>query len=202
MNELKTLAGKLAGIKIETAELERQLRNATQRRDSLLAEIQAIDAGIEASEIADAAAQAAVILGEPDNTRETAEALKVAREAAFRKPELIQQRRIADAVIDGLTCRHEEAHSRYVALTEQHRRAQIEFVEARANQAMESARDALGHVANVVAEAEAIRRVLESLGGQWTFGSIEITQYSPILNPAHDAVELMAAGLLNEIKGA
>lgn len=202
MNELKTLAGKLAGIKIETAEIERQLRNATQRRDSLLAEIQAIDAGIEAAEIADAAAQAAVILGEPDNTRETAEALKVAREAAFRKPELIQQRRIADAVIDGLARRHEEAHSRYVALTEQHRRAQIEFVEVRADRAMASARDAIGHVANAVAEAAAIRRVLESLGGRWSFGSIDINQYSPIFNPAHDAVELMAAGLMNEIKGA
>ncbi len=199
MNELKPIAAALEAVKAEVAGITKKLADATSRRDGLLAEVQGIDAAIEGAELAHAAALAAVELGEADSTKATAAALDAARAAASGKPELIQQRRTADAVIEGLTRRHAEAHSRFVAMNEQHRAAQVAFMEDRAQQAMDSARDALAQVANAVAEAAAVRRVLESVGGRWNLGSIEIGQYSPIFNPSHAAVELMVAALYSEI---
>ncbi|MBU1223092.1 MAG: hypothetical protein KKA22_12955 [Gammaproteobacteria bacterium] len=196
---LKTISAALDAAKAEVGTIQQRLADATTRRDGLLAEVQGIDTAIDGAELAHAAALAAVELGEADSTKDTAAALDAARAAESRKPELIQQRRTADAVIDGLTRRHAEAHGRYVALNEQHRAAQVTYMEDRAQQAMDSARDAIAQVANAVAEAAAVRRVLESIGGRWNLGSIEIGQYSPIFNPSHAAVELMAAALHNEI---
>lgn len=199
MTELKSISAALDAAKAEVGTIQKKLAEATARRDGLLAEVQGIDAAIEGAELAHAIALAGVELNEPADAKATAAALDAARESASRKPELIQQRRIADAVIDGLTRRHKEAHGRYIAMNEQHRAAQVAYVETKAQQAMDSARDALAQVANAVAEAAAVRRVLESIGGRWNLGSIEIGQYSPIFNPSHAAVELMAAALHNEI---
>lgn len=196
---LKTISADLNAVKAEVSTIQKRLADATPRRDSLLAEVQGIDAAIEGAELAHASALAAVELGEADNTEATADALSHAHASALRKPDLIQQRRTADAVIDGLTSRHAEAHGRYVALIEQHQAAQVAYMEDRAQQTMDEARDALAAVANKVAEAAAVRRVLESIGGRWSLGSIEINQYSPILNPDRNAVELMAAALYSEI---
>lgn len=150
---LKSISADLIAIKAEVGNIQQKLAEATIRRDSLLAEVQGIDAAIEGAELAHAAALAAVELGEADKTTGTAAALDAARAALSRKPELIQQRRTADAVIDGLTRRHEDAHGRYVALIDQHRAAQVAYMETKAQQAMDSARDALAQVANAVAEA-------------------------------------------------
>lgn len=196
---LKTISADLNAIKAEVGNVQQKIAEATARRDGLLAEVQGIDAAIEGAELAHAAALAAVELGEADSTTDTAAALDAARESVSRKPELIQQRRTADAVIDGLTRRHEDAHGRFVALIEQQQAAQVAHVEAKAQQAMDNARDAIAQVANAVAEAAAVRRVLESIGGRWNLGSIEVGQYSPIFNPSHAAVELMAAALYSEI---
>lgn len=196
---LKTISADLDAIKAEVGNIQQRLAEATTRRDGLLAEVQGIDAAIEGAELAHAAALAAVELNEADNTVATAAALDAARESASGKPELIQQRRTADAVIDGLTRRYADAHGRYIALTEQHRAAQVAYMEDLAQQAMDSARDAIAQVANAVAEAAAVRRVLESIGGRWTFGSIDIGEHHPIFNPGHAAVELMAAALHSEI---
>lgn len=199
MTKLKPIAAALEAAKAEVAGITKKLYDATSRRDGLLAEVQGIDAAIEGAELAHASALAAVELGEADSTKVTAAALDAAHESASRKPELIQQRRIADAVIDGLTRRHTEAHGRHAALIDQHRAAQVAFMEDRAQQAMDSARDALAQVANAVAEAAAVRRVLESVGGRWNLGSIEIGQYSPVFQPDQNAVTLMAAALSNEL---
>lgn len=196
---LKTTSADLNAAKAEVSTIQKRLAEATSRRDGLLAEVQGIDAAIEGAELAHAAALAAVELGEADGTKGTAAALDAARVSASSKPELIQQRRTADAVIDGLTRRHEDAHGQYVALLDQHQAAQVAYVETKAQQAMDSARDAIAQVANAVAEAAAVRRVLESIGGRWNLGSIEINQYSPIFNPDRNAVELMAASLYSEI---
>lgn len=196
---LKTLAAELHEAGVITRTITRRLTEATTRRDTLMAEVQGIDAAIEGAELAHASALAAVELGEADSTTDTAAALNAARESASRKPELIQQRRTADAVIDGLTRRHAEAHGRYVTLIEQHKAAQVAFMEDRAQQAMDSARDAIAQVTNAVAEAAAVRRVLESVGGRWSLGSINIGEHHAMFNPSHAAVELMAAALFSEI---
>lgn len=196
---LKTISADLTAVKAEVGTIQQKLAEAAARRDGLLAEVQGIDAAIEGAELAHAAALAAVELGEADNTTDTAAALDAVRESASSKPELVQQRRTADAVIEGLTRRYEEAHGRYIALNEQHRAAQVAYMEDRAREAMDEAREAISHVANKVAEAAAVRRVLESVGGRWNLGSIELGPYSPIFNPDKNAVELMAAALHNEI---
>jgi chromosome segregation ATPase len=196
---LKTISADLNAIKAEVGNVQQKIAEATTRRDSLLAEVQGIDAAIEGAELAHAAALAAVELNEADNTKATAAALDAARESASRKPELIQQRRTADAVIDGLTRRHADAHGHYVALIEQHKAAQIAFMEAKATQAMDAARDAIAQVTNAIAEAAATRRTLESIGGRWSLGSIEITPHHAMFNPSHAAVDLMAAALYSEI---
>lgn len=196
---IKTTAAALDAAKAEVGTIQQKLAEATTRRDSLLAEVQGIDAAIEGAELAHAAALAAVELGEAGSTKATAAALNAARESASRKPELIQRRRTADAVIDGLTRRHAEAHGRYVALIEQHKAAQVAYMEGKASQAMDAARDAIAQVTNAVAEAAAVRRVLESVGGRWSLGSINIGEHHAMFNPSHAAVELMAAALYSEI---
>lgn len=198
-NELKTLAAKLAETKAELAAIGSKLAEATQRRDALVAEIQNLDAELEANELAHATAEAARLLGESSDTKATADALRSARAAMERKPDLTQQRRTADAVIVGLEQRHTEAHARYVALSDQHRAAQVKFVEARAKETMTAAHDALAQLAGAAAELAATRKVLEGLGGRWSHGSIEVNNYSPIFNPSRDAVDLMVAGLITEI---
>lgn len=196
---LKTLAAELHEAGVITRTITQRLTEATTRRDSLLAEVQGIDAAIEGAELAHASALAAIELGEADSTKATAAALDAARESASRKTELIQQRRIADALIDGLTRRHADAHARYVALIEQHKAAQVAYMEGKASQAMDAARDAIAQVTNAVAEAAAVRRVLESVGGRWSLGSIGIGEHHAMFNPSHAAVELMAAALYSEI---
>lgn len=196
---LQNISADLIAIKAEVGNIQQRLAEATTRRDSLLAEVQGIDAAIEGAELAHAAALAAVELGEADSTKATAAALDAARVSASRKPELIQQRRTADALIDGLTRRHADAHGRYVALIEQHKAAQVAFMEGKASQAMDAARDAIAQVTNAVAEAAAVRRVLESVGGRWSLGSINIGEHHAMFNPSHAAVELMAAALYSEI---
>lgn len=199
MNDLKSLSTQLHEAEAEFRAIQQRVAEATVRRDTLMAELDAIDAAIEGAELAHASALAAVELGETDNTAATGAALRDAHASQSRKPDLTQQRRTADAVIDGLTRRHQEAHHRHVALIEQHKAAQIAFVEQRAQQAMDEAREALAAVSGKVAEAAAVRRVLESVGGRWNLGSIEISQHSPMFNPSHAAVELMAAALYSEI---
>lgn len=199
MENLKIISVEMTATKEKLIATERRLRDATTRRDGLLAEVQGIDAAIDGAELAHAVALAGVELGESDNSRDTAVALDTARESASRKPELIQQRRVADAVIDGLTRQHEEAHSRYVVLAELHRAAQVAYIEAQAQKAMDATREAITQVTNAVAEAAAVRRVLESIGGRWSLGNIEVNNYSPMFNPDRAAVELMAAALFSEI---
>lgn len=199
---LKPITAALEAAKAELDAIAKKISEASSRRDSLLAEVQGIDAAIEGAELAHASALAAVELGEADNTEATAEALDAARAALSRKSELIQQRRTADALIEGLTRRYEEAHGRYVALIEQHRAAQIAYVENKAWLAMDDIRDALAEVASAVAEATAVRRVLESIGGHWNLGGFELNEYHQIFNPDHAAVELMVASLRRELEAA
>lgn len=176
-----------------------RLTEATARRDALSAEIDGLDAAVDGAEIAHAVALAGVELGEAADTVATAAALDEANKAALRKPELIQQRRTADAVIDGLTRRYAEAHASYVAAVEQHKAEQVERVTDRCQQAMDAAIEAVAELRNRVAEAQAARRVLDGLdaGNRWTFGWINIDAHT--FSTDHAAVELMAAALHNEI---
>lgn len=196
---LKTTSADLNAAKAEVSTIQKKLAEATTRRDSLMAEVQGIDATIEGAELAHASALAAVILGEADNTDATAAALDMARADLSRKPELIQQRRTADAVIDGLTRHHADAHGRYVALVEQHKAEQTERVVDRCQQAMDAAHEAVAELRNRIAEAQAARRVLDGLGAgnRWAFGGIDITPYTFNIDPA--AVALMTAAIHNEI---
>ncbi|MEW6119380.1 MAG: hypothetical protein AB1593_04745 [Pseudomonadota bacterium] len=199
---LKPITAALEAVKAEVAGITKKLNEATARRDGLLAEVHGIDAAIEGAEIAHAAALAAVELGEADNTADTAAALDIARAALSRKSEVIQQRRTADALIDGLTRRHEEAHHRYVALVEQHRAAQTEVIVDRCQQAMDAAHDAVAELRNRIAEAQAARRVLEGLdaGHRWTFGSLDINTHTFNTDPS--AVSIIADSLRRELEAA
>jgi hypothetical protein len=118
---LKAITASLIEAGVITRTISQRLAEATTRRDDLAAEINSLDAAVEGAELDHASALAAVELGEADNTAATGAALRDAYAGQSRKPDLIQQRRTADAVIEGLTRRHEEAHGRYVALLEQHR---------------------------------------------------------------------------------
>lgn len=199
MTNLKTLNDQLAAVKVELSATQQRLAEATTRRDALLAEIRDIDVAIEAAENAYAGELAAVELGEKADTDAAAAVLDAARESASRKPELVQRHRVAAAVVENLNRQHAAAHDRYVALTEQHKAAQVAYMESRARQVMDEARDAIAALSNKAAEAAAVRRVLELVGGRWNLGSLEISQYSPIFNPDRNAVELLVAALHREI---
>ncbi|MCL4316156.1 MAG: hypothetical protein M1527_04780 [Gammaproteobacteria bacterium] len=200
--DLKIITASLIEAEVITRTISQKLAEATARRDGLLAEVQGIDAAIEGAELAHASALAAVELGDADNTATTAAALDDARESASRKPELIQQRRTADAVMDGLTRRHADAHGRYVALLEQHKAEQTEVILERCRQAMDAARAGVAELRNRIAEAQAARRVLEGLdaGHRWTFGMLDITEFT--FNTDTAAVSLIADSLRRELQAA
>lgn len=202
MNAKSNLRAELEAVKAEVGTIVKKINEATARRAGLLTEVQNLDATVEAAETAHAVALAAVELGEPDNTAGTAAALRDAHASASRKADLTQQRRTADAVIDGLTRRHTEAHGRYVALIERRRVEQTEHVVDRCRQAMDAAHEAVAELRNRIAEAQAARRVLDELdaGHRWTFGSININDFT--LNTDQAAVSLITDSLRRELEAA
>ncbi|MCA1977632.1 MAG: hypothetical protein LDL19_00190 [Thiobacillus sp.] len=202
LDNLKTISANLKAVKGELKAIEKKIAEATTRRDGLLAEVQGIDAAIEGAELAHAAALAAVELGEPDNTAATAAALDISRAALSRKPELTQQRRMADAMIEGLTKRHLEAHGRYVALIEQHKAEQIDVVLEHCKQTMNAARESFAEFRNRITEAQAARFVLEDMGAgsRWDFGHIDINQFT--IAPDQTAFTLFIGNIRRELEAA
>lgn len=200
IEELKTTAVALAAVESECAALAQRVAEATARRDTLTAEIEGLDTAAEAAETAHTEALAAVELGDTADTAATAAELAKARAALRDKPELIQQRRTADAVIDNLSRRQLEAQNRHKTLLDQQQAERIAAAEAKAQAAMGAVRDGIADVRSRIAEAQAARRVLEGVGGRWMLGWVDI--HESTFNPDPAAVALIADGLRRELEVA
>lgn len=200
IEELKTTTAEVADALRVTTEVAREVVEASRERDTLRAEIEGLDAAVESAEQALADALAAVQLGERENADDASIKLAEARDAAKARPDLALRLRVAESVVVNLEARQRDAAARHAAAVEAAKAARIAVAEAKAQQAMDAARDGVGELRNRIAEAQAARRVLEGVGGRWMLGSIDIHEHSFTPDPA--AVGLMVASLSREIAPA
>lgn len=199
-DELKIAAAEVTNAHKAMMEVERKAAAASHERDALRTEIEALDAAVDSAEHEHAAALAAVQLGERENADETSIKLVEARDAAKARADLEMRLRVAESVVASIEARQREAVTRYTTAAEAAQAVRIAAAEARAQQAMEAARDGVAELRNRVAEAQAAKRVLETVGGRWALGAIEIHEHS--FNPDPAAVELIAASLRRELEAA
>lgn len=200
MNELKNTAAAAADALNAVVEIERKAADASRERDALRADIEGLDAAVEAAEQDHAAALAAIQLGERDNADETSIKLAEARDAAKARPELVMRLRVAESVVASLEARHRDAVARYTAATEAAKAARVAELEARAREAHQAARDAVVVVATRMAELLAVARALEANGGRWSLGTFDPVLALSTAHPDKAAVELMVASLSSELE--
>lgn len=198
MNDtLKSLTAALAAANRELQEHQRSIAEASRRRDTLAGDLAALDAALEAAEIAHANALAAEQIGEPADSKTTAAALEKARAALAGKPELTQRHRIAAAVVEGLERRYLEAHGRAEALNEQHRAALVAELEHRADEAMDEARALVDGLVEKSVQLHALRGLLVEQGATWN--RVGIALHDAMLSPAPTAIALTTEFIRNEL---
>ncbi|MCU0809941.1 MAG: hypothetical protein MUE59_02685 [Thiobacillaceae bacterium] len=202
MTELKTAAAAVADTLNTVAEIERKAADAVRERDTLRAELEALDAAVDAAEQEHAEALAAVQLGERENADDTSIRLAVARDAAKARPDLAMRSRVSESVVASLEGRHREAVAKYTTAIESVKAARIKLLEGKAQQAMEAARESVSTVATRMAEVHAVVRALEAAGGHWMGGSFDPVTALSTARPDAAAIELMASALSRELQAA
>lgn len=202
MTNLKTTAADVAAALKAVTEIERKAADAARERDALRAEIEGLDAAVEAAEHQHAAALAAIRLGERENADETSIKLNEAREAATARPDLAMRLRVAESVVASLEARHADASARYTAAVEAANAARVTALEERAREALEAARESVATVATRRAELQAARRALEGAGGRWSLGIFDPVTELSLVRPDSAAVALLADSLRRELETA
>lgn len=201
-DKLKTTAAEVAHALKAVTEVERKAADASRERDALRAEIEGLDAAVEAAEQDHAAALAAIQLGEGESADDTSIKLMAARDAAKARPELAMRLRVAESVVTSLEARHRDAVARYTAATEAAKAARVAELEARAREAYQAAKDSVVIVSTRMAELLAVARALEANGGRWSLGTFDPVLALSTAHPDKAAVELMAASLSRELEAA